>query len=364
MRRGLLALPVAAVAAVAALLTGVWLDARPAEGGSAATPVRLILQWEPQAQFAGYYMAAEKGIYSARGLDVEVVSGGPTIDPIAYLWDGEADFATSFLTGALEAYGKGPPIVDICQVVNRSNLLIVAHRSSVKDRDELDGSRMSLWGSSFRSAYLDFFDAAGVRPELVPQYYTVSLFLRGGVDACAAMEYNEFHTIIQSGIDSDELTTISLRDAGFDFPEDGVYTLASTQRERPGLCLRFAAATMEGWRYCRDHPTEALDVVMREARQAHVPTNRVHQQWMLEHILASIFAQGDAEDEGVEADASGEPGTGAGDGGRGAGPGTWRPGKLARDDYERTRATMTAEGRLDGAPAYEDFVAPEARSAP
>ncbi len=339
MRRVLPALLAIVVCALAGLSLGAWPGAHPAAGDAGATPVRLILQWEPQAQFAGYYLAAEKGIYREHGLDVEVVAGGPAIDPLASLRDGKADFATSFLTGALEAYGEGAPIVNVCQVVNRSNLLLVAHRDVVKDRDDLDGSRVSLWGTSFRSAYLDFFDAAGVEPELLPQYYTVSLFLRGGADACAAMEYNEYHTIIESGVDRRELTTISLRKAGFDFPEDGVYALASTQRERPGLCRRFAAATMEGWRYCRDHPDEALDIVLRETRGAHVPTNRVHQRWMLEHILASIF-----------------PGDGDGD--------AWRPGRLARDDYERTRASMTGEGQLADAPEYDVLVAPEARDAP
>jgi NitT/TauT family transport system substrate-binding protein len=196
---------------------------------------------------------------------------------------------------------------------------------------------VSLWGGSFRAAYLAFFKAAGVNPVLVPQYYTVNLFLRGGVVACVAMEYNELHTIIQCGIDRRRLTSIALRGTGFDFPEDGVYTLAATQRRDPDLCRRFAAATMAGWRYCRDHPAEALRIVMRRARAAHVPTNRAHQRWMLEHILASIFPQR---------------------------PGAWRPGVLARADYERVCATLIDQRLIARAPAYGRFVAPEARGAP
>jgi len=265
------------------------------------------------------------------------VPGGPAVDSIAYLRAGRADFATAFLAGALAAGGKGAPLVDVCQVVNRSNLVLVARGDTVDDVDDLDGRRVSLWGSAFRAAFLALFKAAGVRPVLLPQYYTVNLFLRGGVVACVAMEYNEYHTIIQSGVDRRLLTTIALRGTRFDFPEDGVYTLAATQRRDPDLCRRFAAATIEGWRHCRDHPTAALRTVMRHARAAHVPTNRAHQRWMLEHILASIFPKR---------------------------PGSWRPGVLDRADFERVCEIMIEQGQIARAPGYRRFVAPEARGAP
>jgi NitT/TauT family transport system substrate-binding protein len=320
-----------AVALVAGLYAGgMSAAAEPAER------VRLILQWEPQAQFAGYYMALEKGFYRERGLDVEIVPGGSAIDSIAYLESGRAEFATAFLTGAITAAAGGTPVVAVCQVVNRSSLLIVARREVIEDRDDLDGSRVSLWGTSFRAAYLGYFETAGVEPRIVPQYYSVNLFLQGGVDACAAMGYNEYHSIVQAGVDADELTTFSMRDAGFGFPEDGVYALAETIRRDPRLSREFAAASMEGWDYCRRHPDEAVSSVMKHAREAHVPTNRVHQRWMLDHVLAAIYP---GEHDG------------------------WQPGTLSRVDYERTRAIMIGEGLIPGAPAYRRFVAAGARSA-
>jgi NitT/TauT family transport system substrate-binding protein len=332
------ALIAGALLLAAALALGLCADGRGAAGAASPTRhVRLILQWAPQTQFAGYYMALEKGFYRQQGLDVEIVPGGPAIDSIAYLKSGKADFATAFLTGAITAAAEGTPVVDVGQVVNRSNLMIVARRDVVKDRDGLDGRRVSLWGASFRSAYLGYFETARIKPVILPQYYSVNLFLLGGADACAAMEYNEYHTILQSGVDPGELTTFFMRNVGFDFPEDGIYALAETARSRPALCKAFADASLQGWEYCREHPDEATESVMTHAAAAHVPTNRVHQRWMLDHILASIFPEAD---------------------------GAWRPGVLARDDYERTRAVMIGEGLIDGAPSYERFVAKGARSAP
>lgn len=336
-RLALGALAVLAVAVAALAAVALWPGAHEARGAEQPRPVRLVLHWRPQAQFAGYYVAAEKGIYAFHGLDVTVVPGGPDTDSLKELRAGRADFALAFLSGALSANGQGAPLVDVCQVVNRSNLMLVAWKSTVAKRADFAGSRVTLWGMSFRAACDAFFGAADVRPILLPQFYTVNLFLRGGADACSAMEYNEYHTILMAGVDEDELKVFPMRDYGLGFPEDGVYTLASTQAESPELCADFAAATMEGWKYCQGHPEEALDIVMRKTAEAHVPTNRVHQRWMLDHMLVSIFP-GDQD--------------------------TWQAGKLAPVDYGRTRAIMIGEQQIEAGPPYERFVAPEARVAP
>ena len=336
MKRAVLSV-LAAACCVAALGVGLHLGGQNAAGAGRQHKATLILQWAPQAQFAGYYMALEKGFYSAHGLDVTIVPGGPAIDPVGALVKGDADFATSFLSGAITSAAQGVPLVNVGQVVNRSSLMIVARRSVIKDRDDLDGKRVSMWGASFRSAYLGYFATAQVKPVIVPQYYTVNLFLQGGVDACAAMEYNEYDTIMLSGVDPGELTTFTMRDAGFGFPEDGIYTLAATARSRPAFCREFAAASLEGWEYARRHPDEAVDTVMKHAAAAHVPTNHVHQSWMLSHILRAIFP-GERD--------------------------TYQPGVLSRGDYARTRAIMIGEGLIESAPSYRRFVAPGARSAP
>ena len=337
MRRRALIVVAATLCAVAALAWGLYAGGQNASGEGRPEKATLILLWEPEALFAGYYMAVEKGFYRDHGLDVAILPGGPAIDPIDSLTSGRADFALSFLSGAIGAAAEGVPLVNVGQVVNRSSMMIVARRSVIKDRDDLDGKRVSLWGKSLRSAYLGYFKSARIQPRILPQYYTVNLFLQGGADACAAMEYNEYHTILQAGIDPDELTTFFMRDAGFGFPEDGIYTLAATARERPDVCRELVAASLEGWEYSRQHPEEAVDTVMVHAAAAHVPTNRVHERWMLDHVLAAVFP-------GVHDD--------------------WRLGVLSRVDYERTRAIMIGEGLIAGAPSYERFVAPGARSAP
>ncbi len=337
MRRAVLILA-AVLCAAAALGVGLWSGARRADAAMPQSRVRLVLQWSPQAQFAGYYLALEKGYYREKGLDVEIIPGGPAIDSLAYLQSGKAEFATAFLTGAITAAGDGAGVVDVCQVVNRSNLLLVAHRKTVKDRDALDGARVTLWGSSFQAAYVGYFKTAGVKPKILPQYYSVNLFLMGGADACAAMEYNEYETIVESGVDPEDLTVFSLRNNGFGFPEDGVYTTAAEARRNPELCRAFAEATLQGWAYCRRAPGRGGG--HRHAARARGP--RAHQRRapaLDARPRARLHLPGQDRRAGRRACS-------------------------ARVDYERTRAVMIGQGLITSAPSYERFVQQGARSAP
>lgn len=303
------------------------LTAWPAE---AFTTFRLGLQWLPQAQFAGYYAAFEKGFYLRRGLDVFIVHGGPEKNPLRDLVEDRVDVATAFLSDAL-AFRQGHGVVQLAQVVNRSGLMLVGWKErGIEKAADLHHGRVSIWPGLFRSSFLGFFREHDLFPDLVPQYGSVALFLRKGVDACAAMDYNEYHRILQAGVDPGELTSFPMREGRFGFPEDGLYCLESFYGENEEPCRAFVEASMEGWAYAREHREEVLDLVMGHARKAHVPTNRVHQRWMLEHILAAIFP--------------------------GENPEGWRTGILSREDFERTVSVMREQGQLASVPAYGDFV--------
>ncbi|QVL36381.1 ABC transporter substrate-binding protein [Aminirod propionatiphilus] len=294
-----------------ALLVGLMGLAVPAR---AFTTIRLALQWVPQAQFAGYYVAFEKGFYLRRGLDVFIIRGGPNREPVRALLAGEADVGTFFLSAALLYRDRGVPLVHLGQIVGRSHQVLLAWRDrGVDGIDDLNGRKVTLWGDDFRGGYLALFEDGAVTPKLIPQYDSITLFRRGLVDACAAMSYNELHRLLLSGVDAEELTVIDLAEKGYGFPEDGLYALAPFAETHPEACGDFVEATLEGWRYAAENVDEALDIVMAYARRAHVPTNRVHQRWMLERILPSILAE---------------------------------PGVLSREAYERTARTLERVGLI------------------
>ena len=262
--------------------------------------VSLLPHWLPQAQFAGYMVALEKGFYREAGLDVTLLRGGPEKAPFEALLSGEATFCTGWLSTAIKLRAKGEPVLNIGQVMQRTALLLVAKKSSgITTVADLEGRKLGTWGDDFRIQPDALLRIYGLNASIIPMYSTCNLFLKGAVDATTAMWYNEYHTILNSGLDPDELTVVFFSDLGLNFPEDGIYCLDETYRSNPQVCGQLVAASLRGWLYCRDHQDEALEIVMKHADAAHTGTNRAHQRWMLARMLDLIFPDGDTRGMGL-----------------------------------------------------------------
>lgn len=263
---------------------------------AAAEPVlkkaSLLPLWSPQAQFAGYYVALDQGIYARHGIDLTILKGGPGHSPLQRLLNGEADFAVLWLTTALQQQAAGMKLVNVAQIIQQSSMMLIAKKSTrISTPAAMVGKKVGLWGGDLTLPAAAFFKKYHLRVKTIPQSYTVNLFLRGGIDVTSAMWYNEYHTILNAGLNPEELDLFFLKDYGINFPEDGLYTLAKSYRHDPDLAKAFAEASLEGWQYAFAHPDEALDIVLRTMKEARVPANRAHQHWMLERMRDLILPQ-------------------------------------------------------------------------
>ncbi len=263
------------------------------------TKVRLQIHWIHQAQFAGFYLAKDAGLYRQAGLDVEIVPGGPGIDPLANLWQGKCQFATGWLSGGLETRSKGHRLVLLAQLIQRSALLLI----SLADRDissvkDLQGRRVGLWGGHFDLLPHALFKREGIKVQEVTQNASMAPLLLGAVDAACAMQYNEYHQLIQSGVDPDEMVVFDFADMGLNFPEDGIYCMEGLWRENPSLCRRFTKASLAGWRLALDQPDLALASVMKRVDSARLASNLAHQRWMLRSMLRLITHRVGVKDMG------------------------------------------------------------------
>jgi hypothetical protein len=97
------------------LACGVFARAAP----HAADKVTIQLKWVTQAQFAGYYVAAAKGLYKDAGLDVTINPGGPDVAPPQVIAGGGADVVIDWMPSALASREKGVPLVNISQTFKR-----------------------------------------------------------------------------------------------------------------------------------------------------------------------------------------------------------------------------------------------------
>jgi NitT/TauT family transport system substrate-binding protein len=251
--------------------------------------VSLLPHWIPQAQFAGHMVALEKGFYRDAGIDLTLMRGGPDKPPLDLLLEGKATFCTCWLSTAMQLKARGAKIVNIGQIVQKSGLLVLAKRKRIQSLSDLSGKRIGCWEGDFSIQPLALFRQEHLSVKVIPMYRTVSLFLKGAVDAMTGMWYNEYHALLNSGFNPNELTVFFLSDHGLNFPEDGLYCLEETYKTSPELCVRLAEASIQGWRYALDHREEALDIAMRLADLGAEGSNRSHQSWMLNRMLDIIF---------------------------------------------------------------------------
>lgn len=254
--------------------------------------VKLQLQWVHRAQFAGFYMAQDMGLYKKAGLEVEIKPGGPGIDPLGELAALRCDFATAWLSQAILLKGKDVPLLHLAQLMQHSALLLVTWADSdIESIQDLQGKRVGLWRKQFALAPRALFHREGISVEEVPQRVTMTPFLERAVDAASAMRYDEYNQIYQAGIDLDQLRIFDFVELGLNFPEDGIYTLAHTWRERPDVCRRFVAASLKGWHLAFAQPEMALKSVMRRIDPAQLTSNIAHQRWMLNSMQKLITSR-------------------------------------------------------------------------
>ncbi|WP_207261604.1 ABC transporter substrate-binding protein [Desulfovibrio sp. Huiquan2017] len=312
-------------ARLAVLCAALLLPALAAAQGPVPEKASLILQWLPQAQFAGYFVAKDKGFYAEEGINLTILSGGPDILASEELENGKADFATMFLTTGLQRR-ESLPLVNIGQIVQHSALMLIAKASSgIKTFRDLDGKKVGLWANEFQIQPLALFRRENIHATVVPQTSSLDLFMRDGVAACSGMWYNEYHTLLTYGLDEKDLRPLFFTNEGLNFPEDGIYCLERTAAERPELCQGLVRATLKGWRYAFEHKDEALAIVLKRMEAARVPASRAHQRWMLERMEDVTMPDGAAM------------------------------GVLRREDFKRVVGALLGTGFATHPPSYEDF---------
>jgi NitT/TauT family transport system substrate-binding protein len=254
--------------------------------------VQLQLKWVTQAQFAGYYAAKAKGLYTAEGLDVTIRPGGPDIVPEQVVAGGGAQFGIDWLPSLLSARDQGAPLVSIAQVFAASGMREIAFKSSgIKGAADLRGRKVAVWfgGNEFELlATLEKYKIDRNKDvNLVQQPFDMNLLLQKKVDAAAAMTYNEYKQVLEAGVKPEDLVVIDFNHEGTAMLEDGIFVKADWIRDAKNkqVAARFVRASLKGWEFCRDQAGECVEIVLKESPVL----GREHQAWMMAEVNKLIW---------------------------------------------------------------------------
>ena len=238
----------------------------------AADKVTLQLKWVAQAQFAGYYVALDKGFYKDAGLDVTIKAGGPDIAPAQVIAGGGADVVLDWMPSALASREKGLSLVNIAQPFKSSGMMLTCRKDSgIKAPEDFRGKTLGVWFYGNEYPFLSWMSSLGIPTDgsdngvtVLKQGFNVDPILQGQADCVSTMTYNEYWQIIDAGLSANDLVVFKYEDQGVATLEDGMYVLEDNLADAAfaDKMVRFVAASMRGWKYAEDNSDEAAEIVL------------------------------------------------------------------------------------------------------
>ncbi len=278
------------------LLAGAAVDAH-----DELAPIRIQLQWLPQAQFAGFYVAQDLGFYHDEGLDVVILESSGDILPAQAVADGDAEFGVTWTPNVLQANEAGADLVNIAQIFQRSGTVLVSFaEAEIESLSDLVFKTIGYWpgGSEFEFYAMTF--AMGSDPEsgehlkLVEQAFNLEALLDGEIDAGQALIYNWYGRLLgevnpATGelYQESDLNVIGMNDIGVAMLQDHVIVRADWLAEEgnQAIALGLLRATLRAWIHCRDQADDCVRIL----REIDPSLGESHQQWQMNEVNKLIW---------------------------------------------------------------------------
>ena len=247
------------------------------------TKDKLVLQlkWTPQAQFAGYFVAKEKGYFADENIDVEIKPGGVGINPVDVLVAGDVNVAVAWTGNVLPAIAKGEDIVNIGQGFQNSGMVLIAKKSSgILLPKDIKGKKIGVWPGGNETEPFAFIAKQGLDRDkdvqIISQGFDMNQFLNDEIQVASAMTYNELELVYEAGIKPEDLTIFNLQDNGVGMLQDGLFVKRDFLDKNQDLLARFLRASMKGWDYSIMNQEAAVDLMGLDFTANDV-TARAHQ---------------------------------------------------------------------------------------
>ena len=230
--------------------------------GKKPIPVSLQLLWKNQFQFAGYYMAKEKGFYKEVGLDVDIREFDNSTDLVGDVLSGKSDFAVGRSSLMIDK-AAGKDIVALFAAFQQSPLMLLSKAdSNINSPNDLKDKRIMMTQDAEQVAeVLAMLLQAGLRDsdyEHQSHSFNLQDLIDDKTDAMGSYVSNEPYQLQQQGI---PYTIIHPADYGFDMYADILFTSRRMVNERPSITHRFYEASIRGWRYAFDHIQETAALI-------------------------------------------------------------------------------------------------------
>jgi ABC-type nitrate/sulfonate/bicarbonate transport system substrate-binding protein len=240
---------------------------------SERTKVQVMLDWTPNTNHGGMYLAKAEGYYRAAGLDVTFIQPGQGADVNQVVAQGTVDFGVSAAEQLVPARAAGVPVVSIAAIIQHNTSSLISLRSSGITRPrELAGHTYGAFGGTFEKALIDqLVRCDGGDPSRVRFTQVGDADYREGMSRHhydAVWVFDGWDVIRMADIDHVALNRIPFIDHTSCIPDWYTPILVTSQKlidHDPALVRRFLAATAHGYRDAMADPSKAADALLAGA---------------------------------------------------------------------------------------------------
>jgi len=228
--------------------------------------VNLYLKWKHQFQFAGFYIAKEKGFFEEEGLDVNIIE--PTSNNTIHInkilkEENSFGISDSSLINSVMHGEKLSLIMPILQETPFAFLFLKS--SNIKSIDDFENKKIMLdfnnKENAFVKLFLNKFNINEKNINVIPTSYNINDLIKKRVDVINAYITNETYLLEEKGIEYDYLKASSF---GMNFYGDILFTSLKNERDNPKRVKAFFNATMKGWQYAFKNIDETIKLILEK----------------------------------------------------------------------------------------------------
>lgn len=257
-----------------------------------STSVKFLLDWVPNTNHTGIYVARDMGYFEEVGLDVEIIEPGE-VYPEAAVAGGAADFGISFQESVTLARAEGAPIVSIAAVLQHNTSGFASPAAlNVTSPADFEGLRYGAWGGPSEAPTLEaLMECSGAdfeRLEIVSTGFSdpLALLSEGRIDLAQIYYGWQGIQAEQMGIDLSLVMMQDYYDCVPDFYTPVVIASEDTLATRPDVVRALLAALSRGYTYAAEHPEEAAGVLLEAAPEMDSNLARESQKWLADYYIA------------------------------------------------------------------------------
>ncbi|WP_412478803.1 diguanylate cyclase [Azonexus sp. IMCC34839] len=233
---------------------------------NALEAVTIQLNWKHQFQFAGYYVAIEKGYFRDAGFDVTLRELGSGEDPVDLVLAGKADYGVAASELALHR-GRGKPIVAVAAIIQNSPLVLLVNRKKVSSIEALNNGGAKIMLMPHEAELYAYLKREGIeRYTVIPHSFDPDDLISGRVDALSGYSTDEPFILRQHDF---PYLVFTPRAVGINFYGDTLFTSEERSKRQPSEVRAFRDAAVKGWAYAMEHPQEAAELILRRYSNRH-----------------------------------------------------------------------------------------------